>query len=100
MATRLYWLSLLKTTLLLLLLSGYRLQAESDVDSISSNEKEDRGAEMAFRGHRSGLEGEMGRDRVPHVFLGVLARNAAHLLANFFGYVENLDYPKDSMTVW
>ena len=100
MATRLYTITLLKTSLLILLLSGYRLRAQSDVDSMSSNEREDQEADMAFSRHHSGLEDELGRGRVPHVFLGILASNVAPLLANFFGGVDNLDYPKKSMTVW
>ena len=36
----------------------------------------------------------------PHVFISVLARNSAYLLPNFFGYLENLDYPKDRISVW
>ena len=43
---------------------------------------------------------ELGRERVPHVFVGILARNVAYLLSNFFGCLENLDYPKESMTIW
>ena len=31
----------------------------------------------------------------PLIFLAVLARNAAHLLSNFLGYLEALSYPKD-----
>ena len=34
------------------------------------------------------------------VFLAILARNSAHLLPNFLGYVERLDYPKDRISVW
>ncbi|KAJ7339537.1 hypothetical protein OS493_005936 [Desmophyllum pertusum] len=32
--------------------------------------------------------------RDPSVFLAIIARNAAHLLPNWLGYIENLDYPK------
>ena len=45
-------------------------------------------------------EAGLGRERVPHVFVGILARNVAYLLSNFFGCLENLDYPKESMTIW
>lgn len=36
----------------------------------------------------------------PRVFIALQARNAAYLLPNFFGYLENLDYPKDRISVW
>ena len=36
----------------------------------------------------------------PLVMVGILARNAAHALPNFLGYLENLDYPKRRMAVW
>ena len=36
----------------------------------------------------------------PSVFLAIIARNAAHLLPNWLGYIENLDYPKNRMSVW
>ena len=39
-------------------------------------------------------------DVAPHVFVGLQARNNAFLLRNFFGYLENLDYPKDRMSMW
>lgn len=42
-----------------------------------------------------GVEGE-----VPLVMVGILARNTEHTLENFFGYFENLDYPKNRMSVW
>ncbi|XP_064395514.1 procollagen galactosyltransferase 2-like isoform X2 [Halichondria panicea] len=37
---------------------------------------------------------------LPSVFLAILARNSAHMLPNFFGYLENLDYPKDRISLW
>ena len=36
----------------------------------------------------------------PRVFLAIIARNAAHLLPNWLGYIENLDYPKNRISVW
>ena len=36
----------------------------------------------------------------PHVFVALQARNSAYLLPNFFGCLENLDYPKDRISVW
>lgn len=36
----------------------------------------------------------------PTVVLAVLARNAEHLLHNYLGYIESLDYPKERMAVW
>lgn len=36
----------------------------------------------------------------PSVFLAIIARNAAHLLPNWLGYIENLDYPKNRISVW
>ena len=38
--------------------------------------------------------------REPSVFLAIIARNAANLLPNWLGYIENLDYPKNRMSVW
>jgi len=34
------------------------------------------------------------------VVVGVIARNTAHTLENFFGYLEALDYPKDRVQLW
>lgn len=36
----------------------------------------------------------------PRVMVGILARNTAHTLSNFMGYLENLDYPKQKMVIW
>lgn len=36
----------------------------------------------------------------PLVFLEILSRNQAHILPNFLGYIEQLDYPKDRISVW
>lgn len=36
----------------------------------------------------------------PTVLLSVIARNMVHLLPNWLGYIENLDYPKDRMSIW
>lgn len=38
--------------------------------------------------------------REPGVFLAIIARNAAHLLPNWLGYIENLDYPKNRISIW
>ena len=37
---------------------------------------------------------------LPSVFVCVLARNCEHTLPNFLGYLEQLDYPKDRISVW
>ena len=39
-------------------------------------------------------------DEAPLVMVGILARNTAHTLPNFLGYLERLDYPKHRMAVW
>lgn len=36
----------------------------------------------------------------PSVFLAIIARNSAHLLPNWLGCIENLDYPKNRISVW
>ena len=36
----------------------------------------------------------------PTVLLAVIARNAEHLLPNWLGYIELLDYPKNRMSIW
>ena len=95
MLIKTYRLSLLKISLFILLLSSYRLEAQRDRRSKNPSQG-DKGADLASFHHH---DGEIER-RVPHVFLAVLARNVAHMLANFFGCVENLDYPKDSVTIW
>ena len=38
--------------------------------------------------------------REPSVFLAIIARNAAHLLPNWLGYIDNLDFPKSRISVW
>ena len=104
MASRtLYKLSLLKTSLFILLLSSYRLQgtlgsSQEENPELNQGErvKDDGESELVFEQRERGLGGE----RVPHVFVGILARNVAYLLSNFFGCLENLDYPKESMTIW
>ena len=96
MALRTYRLSyVLKITLFILLLSSYRLEAQEDSKSINTRLEDHETEPASFHRER----GEQER-RVPHVFLAVLVRNSAHMLTNFFGCVENLDYPKESMTVW
>ena len=40
------------------------------------------------------------RSSSPHVFISVLVTNSGYLLPNFFGYLEQLDYPKDRISVW
>jgi len=37
---------------------------------------------------------------LPLVMVGILARNAAHALPNFLGYLESQDYPKRRTAVW
>lgn len=36
----------------------------------------------------------------PSVFMALMCRNKAHSMKNFLGYLEELDYPKDRMTIW
>lgn len=36
----------------------------------------------------------------PTVVVGLLVRNKAHTLPYFLHYLENLDYPKERMTIW
>ncbi|XP_065188003.1 procollagen galactosyltransferase 1-like [Sycon ciliatum] len=36
----------------------------------------------------------------PSVFVALLCRNKAHLLRNSLGYLEEMDYPKDRITMW
>lgn len=36
----------------------------------------------------------------PTVLLAIIARNAEHLLHNYLGYIDSLDYPKGRMAVW
>ena len=106
MASRtLYKLTLLKISLFILLLSSYRLHgtlASSQGETSAQNEGEkvrDNGeSELVHEQRVHGLGA--GGERVPHVFVGILARNVAYLLSNFLGCLENLDYPKESMTIW
>ena len=44
-------------------------------------------------------EGEPPHREKPLIFFAVLARNAAHLLRNYFGYIEALHYPKERIAV-
>ena len=46
----------------------------------------------------SGAEGAA--EDAPHVFVALQTRNSAHLLPNFFGYLENLDYTKKRISIW
>lgn len=39
-------------------------------------------------------------ESMPTVFVVLLVRNKAHALPYFFGYMENLDYPKDRIAWW
>lgn len=41
-----------------------------------------------------------GREKLPTVFIPLLARNKAHSLPTFLAYLENLNYPKDRITLW
>lgn len=43
---------------------------------------------------------ELEQEEDPVVMVGILARNTAHTLLNFLGYLENLDYPKHRMSIW
>lgn len=43
---------------------------------------------------------EEATDLAPHVFVSVLITNSLHLMPNFFGYLEGLDYPKDRISIW
>ena len=36
----------------------------------------------------------------PTVLLAIIARNAEHLLHNYLGYIDTVDYPKERMAVW
>ncbi|GFV53734.1 procollagen galactosyltransferase 1 [Trichonephila clavipes] len=36
----------------------------------------------------------------PTIIISILARNKAHTLPYFFGYVEKLDYPRDRISLW
>ena len=104
MASRtLYKLSLLKISLFILLLNSYRLGtlASSQEDGSDLHQEETVGHNEEAVAAFESREHQLGRDRrVPHVFVGILARNVAYLLTNFFGGLENLDYPKESMTIW
>lgn len=37
---------------------------------------------------------------LPTVFIAILVRNKEHTLPYFFGYLEQLDYPKDRISLW
>ena len=39
-------------------------------------------------------------DAPARVVVGIIARNTAHTLSNFFGYLEALDYPRDRVLLW
>ena len=54
--------------------------------------------DVQAEGSRLGGDGTGEQD--PLVVVGILARNAAHILPNFLGYLENLDYPKHRMSLW
>ena len=99
MAIRTYKLSLLKVSLFILLLSSYRLGTLADDDVNRSPLDPDPGKEEQAS-HLERQQHQLGGDRVPRVLLGILARNVAHMLPNFFGCVDNLDYPKESITIW
>ncbi|GFS64159.1 glycosyltransferase 25 family member [Trichonephila inaurata madagascariensis] len=36
----------------------------------------------------------------PTIIISILARNKAHTLPYFFGYLEKLDYPRDRISLW
>ncbi|KAL5290495.1 CERCAM family protein [Megaselia abdita] len=39
-------------------------------------------------------------ERTPTIFVPILIRNKAHILPYFFSYFENLDYPKNKISLW
>lgn len=39
-------------------------------------------------------------DTIPKVVVPLLIRNKAHTLPYFLSYFENLDYPKDKISLW
>lgn len=43
---------------------------------------------------------EDSRDKLPTVFIPILARNKAHALPTFFAYLDRLNYPKDRISIW
>ena len=45
------------------------------------------------------VSGNADDENKPLVFIAVLARNAGYLLPNYFGYIENLKYPKERIAV-
>jgi len=50
-------------------------------------------------GRTASDETDPGREK-PHVFVVILARNQAHTLRNFLGYLEGLDYPNQRISIW
>lgn len=39
-------------------------------------------------------------ERTPTIFVPILIRNKAHAIPYFFSYFENLDYPKEKISLW
>ena len=65
--------------ILLLLIPTTVISGEEEKDAAIMEEAEDKRSSM--------------------VFLAIIARNAAHLLPDYLGFLERLDYPKDSIAV-
>ena len=42
---------------------------------------------------------DKGTEQLPAVFLSMISRNEEHTLATYLGYIENLDYPKDRISI-
>lgn len=56
---------------------------------------------VAVEGSDGGRGGGGGdAEDVPLVMVGIVAVNTARTLPNFLGYLEALDYPKKSMSIW
>lgn len=48
----------------------------------------------------SGLEADNFQIQSPTVLIVTLIRNKAHTLPYFFTYIEDLNYPKDKISIW
>lgn len=42
----------------------------------------------------------LGENKRPTILISILARNKAHTLPYFLGYLEKLNYPKDRLSLW
>ncbi|XP_014661616.1 PREDICTED: procollagen galactosyltransferase 2-like [Priapulus caudatus] len=56
--------------------------------------------EMNICAQCSSIDGELGDRHKPAVLLVILARNKAHTLPQYLGFIDNLDYPKDRISLW